>query len=76
MALAVSLGPCEVPDDEIETCNGVRVWEPASGKVAGPYGGQVSAAVLTADGQLLIWADATDVIATNAMARKTKRTNS
>ena len=27
MALAISLGPCEVPDDEVETCDGVRVWE-------------------------------------------------
>jgi WD40 repeat protein len=42
--------------------DGARVWEIATGKVVGPYGGQVSAAMLSGDGKHLIWADARDVM--------------
>jgi len=50
--------------------DGARVWELASGKVVGPYGGQVSAAALSGDGKLVIWADARSVMIVDWAADK------
>ena len=50
--------------------DGARVWEPATGKVVGPYGGAVDAAVLSADGKLLVWGDARDVMIVDWAADK------
>jgi WD40 repeat protein len=50
--------------------DGARVWELATGKVFGPVGGQVTAAVLSADGKRLVWGDARDATVLDWSARK------
>lgn len=50
--------------------DGARVWDIANGKVVGPYGGDVTTAILSADGKHLIWGDAGDVMIVDWAADK------